>query len=77
MEKAFVEVPENQKELFQELLTWEPAQMKKELEKLIFFFAMYQLNDENVENCGIEVAFCPRDLQNLLLRLKCIADSIN
>ena len=77
MENVIFEVPANQKELFEDLTAWEPAQMKKDFQSLIFYFAIQREKENDFNSIGIESAFSPSELNRLLFRLKSISDSIN
>lgn len=77
MKNATIEVPENMKELFEELAAWEPAQMKKDFDNLIYYFAIMATNENLPEKLDFGVAFTPFEMQNLIFRLKIVSDSIN
>lgn len=76
MKKATIEVPENMVNAIKDFISWEPAQMKKDLDNLLFYFAMENLRDLGIENAGIESAFTPEEFKMFLFQIKYIRDSL-
>ena len=76
MKNVAIEIPENRTELFEELGAWEPAQMKKDFDNLIYYFAIMGANENSTQKLSFDIAFTPDELYNLLLRLKGVSESL-
>ena len=76
MKNVAIEIPKNRKELFEELAGWEPAQMKKDFDNLIYYFAIMGANENSTKELSFDVAFTPDELYNLLFRLKGVSESL-
>ncbi len=77
MKKVTIEVPENMENVINDFLSWEPAQMKTDFSNLIYYFGLMGINADVTEKLDYTIAFTPIELQNLIIKLKNITDSLD